>query len=54
MIYAADFEREMKKIADDQDKERRLKEGDKLLCDALESLGYTAGVKIYKEMNKKD
>lgn len=53
LITAAEFEREMKKIAEiKNDDEGRHEKADDLLCKALESLGYEAGVEIYRKIGK--
>lgn len=52
LITAAEFERRMKEISQDEDKSfgKKHAEADELLCKTLETLGYSAGVKVYKEM----
>ena len=53
-ITAAEFERRMKEIdentrAGEEDCHRA---ADRLMCDALRSLGYDAGVEIFEKMGK--
>ena len=53
MITAAEFESRMKSIAEsDATSEIKEKEGTKLVCKVLKSLGYDAGAKIYKDLRK--
>lgn len=52
MILAGEFERRMKEIQEIGDIEDRHREADKLLCEVLDSMGYSAGTKIFKEMRK--
>ena len=52
-ISAADFEKKMKAIFENDQWCRSQKEIDsvKLMCQVLESLGYSAGIKVLKENN---
>ena len=52
MITPAEFEDEMKRIAEIQDLELKHKSADELMCSALDDNGYSSGVKIFKEMSK--
>lgn len=52
MILAAEFERRMKEIAEMKDIEDRHIKADNLLCEVLESMGYSAGTKIFREMRR--
>lgn len=53
MMMAAEFEKKMKEIAEiKHDDEGRHKKADDLLCQALDSLGYSAGVEIYRKIGK--
>ena len=50
LVTAREFETRMKKISQEEDVEMRHIHADKLLCDALTSLGYEAGVNIFTNM----
>lgn len=52
LIMPAEFEKKMKEVESIGDIEDRHREADKLLCEVLESLGYAAGTKVFKEMRK--
>jgi len=52
MIMPADFEKRMKEIAEIDDIPERHVEADKLLIEVLDSLGYSAGTEIYKNMKR--
>lgn len=56
MIMAAEFERKMKDIVEEcshtRDTEKAHRDADKLLCEVLNSLGYSAGVDIFERMGK--
>ena len=52
LILAGEFERRMKEIEKMGDIEDRHVEADNLLCEVLESMGYSAGTKIFREMRK--
>ena len=54
MLYVtpAEFEDEMKKIADTDDPETSHVAADELMCKVLVAHGYEAGVKIFENMRK--
>ena len=54
MLYVtpAEFEDEMKKIANTDDSETSHVAADELMCKVLVSHGYEAGVKIFENMRK--
>lgn len=56
LITAAEFERKMRAIEVENikigDRELYHKQADELLCKTLESLGYEAGIEIYKRIGK--
>jgi hypothetical protein len=48
----AQFAAAMRTISSDSDQEGRHGDADELMCRVLESLGYSEGVTIFREMNK--
>ena len=51
MIMPAEFEKQMKRLAESTDKEDRHIKADELMCKVLESLGYSVGVEIFRKMD---
>ena len=54
MIMPAEFERQMKELKElaKSDPEGAHFKADELMCDTLESLGYAAGVNLFKNMGR--
>lgn len=53
MIYAGEFERQMKEIDENGSSSKR-EEGIKIMIDTLESMGYAAGLEIFKKFERKE
>ena len=53
MIYAGEFERQMKEIEKNGSSSKR-EEGIKIMIDTLESMGYAAGLEIFKKFERKE
>ena len=53
MIYAGEFEKQMKEIDENGSSSKR-EEGIKIMIDTLESMGYATGLEIFKKFERKE